>query len=58
MKRKKPYYVVVDLLEPMKTEIERSASQIAIKIGMHRNSIDLDRDHVYGHYLVLPRFIN
>lgn len=57
MKRKKPYYVVIDLFEPKKTTIQSSIQSISTIIGVHRNTIKVDNDTVYGHFLVLPRKI-
>lgn len=58
MKRKSPHFVVIDLFNLKQTTIEQSKIEVATIVGMHRNSIDFEQDKIYGHYLVLPRFIN
>lgn len=58
MKRKTPFYVVIDLFNPLKTTIEQSKIQVAVLVGKHRNTIDFEQDKIYGHYLILPRHIN
>lgn len=57
MKRKTPYYIVVDLFDIRKTTIECSKRQVAYIVDKHRNTIDYEQDNIYGHYFVLPRFI-
>ncbi|KKP51596.1 MAG: hypothetical protein UR43_C0019G0039 [candidate division TM6 bacterium GW2011_GWF2_33_332] len=57
MKRKTHYYVVIDLYDLRKTTIEQSKIQVSVMVGKHRNTIDFEQDNIYGHYLVLPRYI-
>ena len=57
MKRKTPYYIVIDLFDPRKTTIECSKRQVSYIVDKHRNTIDFEQDNIYGHYLILPRYI-
>jgi hypothetical protein len=57
MRRKKPYFMVIDLFNLKDSVICSSGVSVSGIVGVHRNSIRMDDDGIYGHYLVLLRKI-
>lgn len=58
MKRKKPYFIVIDLYDLRSTVILKNVTDVSGMIGIDRRTIRIDEDRIYSHYFVLPRFIN
>lgn len=53
--KKRTIYLVIDLIHADKSAAYRSISDVAGHIGVHRNTINLSKENVYKHHLVLER---
>lgn len=55
--RKKPYFIVIDLYNMKNTVIKSTIMDVAEIVKVHRNTISIEDDGIYQHYIVLPRNI-
>jgi len=54
MNIKKPYYIVIDLWDLRKSTILPSITELADITGVHRNTLRINPEGIYGHFLIIP----
>jgi hypothetical protein len=54
MNKKKPYYIAIDVYDLRKTEILPSITELSALTGVHRNTLRLKPEGIWGHYLIIP----
>lgn len=54
MNKKKPYYIVIDLHDLRKSVIVPSITELADITGVHRNTLRIDPEGIYGHFMIIP----
>jgi hypothetical protein len=54
MKRKKPYYILIDLYNLQNSIICNSIMEIANITGIHRNTITAAKTQIRSHFMIIP----